>query len=113
MSTTTFSQNFAISGLETLTINVTTPGLLTLSGKIQSPRLSQTDATDPNYSAYPSAVVTTIQQNSSTIFTSKAGADGFSIPVSLAAGDTLTVALSSATAEDAVLNAVKAVVSLG
>jgi hypothetical protein len=108
-----YSQRFAISGLETLTINVEVAGLYTLAGKIQSPRLSQTDATDPNYSGYPSAVVTTIQQNSSTIFTSKAGADGFSIKVSCAVGDVITVALTSSAAEDEVLNAVRCVVSLG
>jgi hypothetical protein len=109
----TYSQNFAISGLETLTIVMPVAGNFTLSGKIKLPRLSQTDPSDPNFLNYPSAVVTTIKQNGGTIFTSIPGADGFSIPILAALKDSFTVQLSSATAEDSVLNAVSAVVSLG
>jgi hypothetical protein len=112
----TYSQNFAISGLETLTVVVPLAGTYTLSGKLKLPRLSQTDPSDPNYLNYPSAVVTTIKQNGSTIFTSTAGSDGFSIPILAAAADSFTVALSSSGAagtEDQVLNAVSAVVSIG
>ena len=108
-----FSQNYAISGLETLTAVVPLGGLYTLSGKIRLPRLSQTDATDPNYASYPSAVVATIKQNGTTIFTTNAGADGFTIPINAVAGDSFTVALTSSTAEDEILNAVAAVVSIG
>jgi hypothetical protein len=105
-----YSQNFAISGLETLTIVMPVAGNFTLSGKIKLPRLSQSDQTDPNFLNYPSQVV---KQNGSTIFTSKAGSDGFSIPVLYALKDVFTVQLSSAAAEDNVLNAVSAVVSIG
>ena len=108
-----YSQNFAISGLETLTIVMPVAGNFTLSGKIDLPRLSQTDPSDPNYLSYPSAVVATIKQNGSTIFTGSAGSDGFSLPILAAAADTFTVALSSSAAEDKVLNAVGAVVSIG
>lgn len=108
-----YSQNFTISGLETLTVVMPVAGNFTLSGKISLPRLSQTDPTDPNYLAYPSDVVATIKQNGSTIFTSTAGSDGFSIPILAALKDSFTVQLSSAAAEDNVLNAVSAVVSLG
>ena len=108
-----YSQNFAISGLETLTIVMPVAGNFTLSGKIKLPRLSQTDPSDPNFLNYPSAVVATIKQNGTTIFTTSAGSDGFSIPVSAALSDSFTVALSSSAAEDEVLNAVSAVVSLG
>jgi hypothetical protein len=108
-----YSQNFAISGLETLTIVMPLAINCVLKGKIKLPRLSQTDPTDPNYLSYPSAVVATIKQNGTTIFTSTAGSDGFYVPISAAAQDTFTVALSSAAAEDNVLNAVSAVVSLG
>jgi hypothetical protein len=108
-----FSQQFAISGLETLTVVVPIAGLFTLSGKIKLPRLSQTDPTDPNFLTYPSAVVATIKQNGTTIFTTKAGSDGFSIPLSAAAKDSITVALTSSSAQDEILNAVSAVVSLG
>ena len=108
-----YSQNFAISGLETLTIVMPVAGNSVLSGKIKLPRLSQSDPSDPNFLNYPSAVVATIKQNGSTIFTTAAGSDGFSIPVLYALNDTFTVQLSSAAAEDAVLNAVSAVVSIG
>lgn len=108
-----YSQNFAISGLETLTVVMPVAGNFTLSGKIKLPRLSQTDPTDPNYLTYPSSVVTTIKKNGSTIFTSSTGSDGFSVPILAAVNDSYTVQLSSGAAEDAVLNAVSAVVSLG
>lgn len=108
-----YSKNFSISGLETLTVVLPVAGQFTLSGKLKLPRLSQTDPTDPNYSYYPSAVVATIKQNGSTIFTSMAGSDGFSIPISAASQDTFTVQLSSSEAQDEVLNAVSAVISIG
>ena len=108
-----FSQNFSISGLETLTIVVPVAGLYTLKGKIKLPRLSQTDPTDPNFLSYPSLVVATVKQNGTTIYTSNAGSDGFSVVVSAALKDSLTVQLSSSAPQDAVLNAVSAVVSLG
>lgn len=108
-----YNQNFAISGLETLTVVMPVAGNFQLSGKIKLPRLSQTDPTDPNFITYPSDVVTTIKQNGSTIFTSIAGADGFAIPILAALKDSFTVALSSSAAEDEVLNSVGAVVSIG
>lgn len=108
-----YSQNFAISGLETLTVVVPVAGDYTLSGKIKIPKLSQTDPTDANYLSYPSAVVATIKQNGTTIFTTSAGADGFSIPLVAALKDSITVALSSSSAQDEILNAVSAVISLG
>ena|ERR1700678_2878416 len=108
-----FSQNFSIGGLETLTVVMPLAGAFTLSGKIKLPRLSQTDPSDPDYLDYPSTVVTTIKQNGTTIFTSKAGADGFSLPILAALSDSFTVALTSSSAQDEVLNAVSAVVSIG
>lgn len=102
-----FSTNQTVSGLETLTFYVPTGqgGAYTLSGHLQTPNMSAGDST--------SAVVTTIGQNGSTIFTSTAGAQGFSVPVLAAAGDYFTVALSSSTATDEVLNNLRATVSLG
>lgn len=107
------SQNFAISGLETLTIVMPLAGQFMLSGKLSLPRLSQDDPTDPNFLNQPSLVVATIKQNGTTIFTTIAGADGFSIPIQAALKDSFTVALSSSNAADEVLNAVKAAISLG
>ncbi len=108
-----YSQNFAISGLETLTIVIPVAGNYTLSGKIKIPRLSQSDPTDPNFLSYPSQVVCTIKKNGTTLFTTMAGSDGFSLPIQAALSDSFTVALSSSAAEDTVLNSVSAVISLG
>jgi hypothetical protein len=57
-----------------------------------------------------SAVVVTVAQNASTIYTGLAGAEGFRVNFLAAGGDAMTVAFSSAAAIDQPLNAVKAVV---
>ena len=44
-----FSQNFAISGLETLTVVMPVAGLFQLSAMIKLPRLASSDPTDPNF----------------------------------------------------------------
>lgn len=108
-----YSQSFAISGLETLTVVVPIAGLFKLEGKIKLPRLAQTDPSDPDYLDYPSSVVATIKQNGSTLMTTSAGSDGFSLPILCAASDSITVQLSSSNTADEVPNAVSAVVSLG
>jgi hypothetical protein len=100
-----FSQNYTIAGLETAAFYVPLAGLYTLSGKINLPAARDT--------GIASNVVTTVKQNSTTIFTSTAGAPGFSIPFNAAAGDEVQVILSSSTPEDEVLNAVNATISLG
>ena len=108
-----FSKNFSISGLETLTVVMPLAGQFQLSGKIQMPRLSQMDPSDPQFLNLPSSVVVTINQNGSPIFTSTAGDSGFSIPIKVALKDVITVVLSSGNAADAVLNSIKCVVSIG
>ena len=108
-----FNQKFSISGLETLTVVMPLAGQFQLEGKIKLPRLSQSDPTDPNFLSYPSAVVATIRKNGSAIFTTTAGSDGFSIPISVALSDSITVQLTSSSPQDMVLDAVSAVVSIG
>ena len=100
-----FSQNYTVAGLETLTIPMGTAGNYTLSGKLTLPNTTA--------SGSASTVVTTIKQNGSTIFTTLSGASGFSIPLQAASGDSITVALTSSTASDEVLNAVRCDVSIG
>ena len=102
----TFTQNYTIAGLETATFYVTSAGIYTLSAKISLPQPSQGAAT-------PSTVQTVVKQNSTTLLTTTAGASGFSLVVNAAAGDEIQVILSSSTAQDEVLNAVKAVISMG
>ena len=108
-----YSSKHAISGLQTLTIVMPLAGQFKMEGKFKLPRLSQTDQTDPNVLVYPSAVVATIKNNGSTIFTTLAGQDGFSIPVQVALQDSVTVQLTSSNAADNVINAVSAVISIG
>ena len=97
---------YNISGLETLTIAYSDASALRhLDGKISLPRPSQ-GATNA------SQVVATIKQNGTTIFTTTAGADGFNLPIYATQGDSITVALTSSEAEDEVLNAVNAVVTI-
>jgi len=98
---------YSISGLETLTITPSSNqiGLRHLDAKISIPRPSQGAAT-------PSQVVATVKQNGTTLATSTAGSDGITTAIVVSAGDSITVQLTSSQAEDQVLNAVKAVVTL-
>lgn len=59
-----------------------------------------------------SSVVTVVKQNSSTIFTSNAGARGFSTAVTASAGDVITINLYSSTAQDQQLNSCQATISI-
>ena len=71
---------------------------------------------DSNFANYPSDVVATVKQNGTTVFTTVAGADGFSIPMNVAASDSWTVALSSTQSTgqpDQILNNIRAVISVG
>ena len=99
--------NFSVTGVSnTETFYSPLAGLFTLQGHIDVPNGSGGSATS-------STVVATIKQNGTTIATTTAGADGFSIPVFAAAGDTFTVTLTSSTASDEVVNAVRCTGSMG
>ena len=100
-----FNQNFTSTGLNTTTFSVPTAGVYPMSGKIQLPTVIGGGGA--------SAVVATITQNSSTIYTGPAGAEGFGLTVNCAAGDVIAVALTSAADPDQGLNAVKAVIAFG
>jgi hypothetical protein len=95
---------YSLAGIETLTISVDTAGARRIEGKIALPRPSQGAAS-------ASQIVATIKQNGTTLLTTTPGSDGFSLPLLVAIGDSITVQLTSSQAEDEVLNAVNAVVS--
>ncbi len=100
-----FNQNVTLVGLSSLNTVITAAGSYTCAGKISVPQIS-TGST-------PSAVVATVFQNSSPIYTGIAGAEGFSVPIVCAAGDVIGVAFTSSNSVDAALNAVKSVISIG
>jgi hypothetical protein len=60
-----------------------------------------------------SQAVTTITQNSTTVYTGLAGAEGFKTVINAAALDTVTVAVTSSATPDLGLNVVKTAVSIG
>lgn len=100
-----FSQNYELGGLTSNTTSVPLAGTYLVQGKLSLPTLVG--------GAGASAVVTTISQNGSPVYTGPAGAEGFTTTLNVAASDTILVALTSAAAPDNVPNAVKATVSIG
>jgi hypothetical protein len=100
----------SLNGLQTTTI-FTAPaaGVFFLNGQLSLPQLT----TDGGVGA--SAVVATVKQNSSTIYTGIAGASGFQInQIVCAVGDVIAVQLSSSAAVDtANNNAVRGQVAWG
>jgi hypothetical protein len=98
-----FNQNFTSVGLNTNTFAPMGAGAVTISGKLTVPQLTD----DGNLGA--SQVVVTVLQNSTTIYTGPAGAEGFRCSANAALTDTFSVTLSSSASIDQGLNAVKMV----
>jgi hypothetical protein len=99
------SKTVMFNGLGTLTINISTAGNYTFSGKISLPTLG-TGATAN------SQVVTTIKQNGTTRYTGTAGAEGFYLsPLTCAANDAITIIFSSSAAVDQQSNSIQATVT--
>ena len=91
-----FNGQISVNGLQTFTI-FTAPaaGVYFVNGQLTLPQLVTSGG------AGASAVVATVKQNSSTIYTGAAGASGFQIPqITCASGDVISVVLSSAVAID-------------
>lgn len=100
-----FAQNLVFTGLGTIAITVPNAGAYFLDAKISLPTLSNGGGV--------SAVVAVIKVNASTILTGVAGATGIKADFTCAAGDSVSLILSSAAAADQVLNAVKTTIALG
>lgn len=103
-----FSQNASIVGLNSYAITLPTAGAYFIEGKIQCPQISTGSAAN-------SEVVATIVNGTGpvTLYTGTAGAEGFYVNVSAAAGDVITTTLSSSADIDAPLNAIKCELSIG
>src|ERR1017187_4895438 len=101
----TISGTVSFSGLNTTAI-FTAPaaGTYFVNGQLTLPQIST--------GASPSAVVSLVKKNGSTIYTGTAGNAGFQVTqIVLAAGDAITTVLSSAAAPDQGLNVIKGEVS--
>lgn len=100
-----FSQNAALGGLGTYTVVIPNAGPYIVKGKLTLPTIVG------GASANSSCVVTVVQ-NSTTIYTGNAGAEGFSTTFLGAAGDSIAITTSSAASVDQPLNAIKMVVGI-
>lgn len=101
------NKKMVISGLQSQTTSVTNAGNYTIKASLTLPTIGQGDPAD-------SQCITTVTQNSSLIYTGLAGSRGFQLlNVPCAAGDTITVAMSSSAAVDQGLNVVKCTVAIG
>ena len=98
--------NSVVAGLETNNIPIQTAGIYNMIAKLQLPTISEGQGSD-------SQVVVTVQQNSSTVYTTSPGQEGFSLFLRCAAGDLLSVALSSSAPVDQPLNLIKCTVAVG
>lgn len=92
-----------LAGLNSLSIPVLTTGPHVLSATLSAPQLSQG-------ASAPSQVVVTVVQNSTTIFTSTAGQEGFKVDLLGTVGDVLHVTASSSAVVDQGPNTIKAVI---
>ena len=100
-----FNMNSTVGGLVSVTTSIPQAGTYPLTGKLSLPTIVDGGG--------PSAVVVTLSQNGTPFYTGPAGAEGFSATASCAANDTLTVAMTSANANDALPNMVKTTISIG
>ncbi len=103
---TQYNQNLTFAGLGTLSITVPLAGAYFFKGSISLPTLAKGDIS-------PSALVVTVNQNGSPIYTGQAGAEGFYVTASCAANDVMAMVFSSAATVDQGLNVIKSVISVG
>ena len=104
MAQTQFNQNVEFQGIVDTAIGIPVAGLVTVDVKCTIPTLVSGGGV--------SALIITIKQNSSTIYTGTAGNQGAWVQFTAAAGDVLHVITSSANAVDSALNAVKGVIAV-
>lgn len=101
------AQQMVISGLTTVTNGIQATGTYNITASLTLPNQQEGASAD-------SQVVCTVKQNGSTIYTSTAGSTGWQIlSLPCTAGDSISVALTSAAAVDQGLNTVKCTVAIG
>lgn len=100
-----FYQNLTSSGLTTVSFVVPDAGPLFVKGKVSIPTISNGGGV--------SALVVTIKQNGTAVYTGLAGSEGFYADFAVAAMDTISVVFSSAAAADQGSNVIKSTISIG
>jgi hypothetical protein len=113
-----FTATNSLNGLQTTTLfQAPTAGVYFVNGQLSLPILRDAPSnvgaliTTPPLSG--SQVVATVKDGVTTVYTGLPGATGFQTNLTCAAGDVVTVTLSSSYAPDTELNAVKGVVASG
>ncbi len=99
------AQNLAFAGLGTVTVTSGIAGPYFVEGKLALPTLTNGGG--------ESECLVTIVQNSSTVYTGTAGADGFKTELLCTANEDIAITLSSSASADQGLNAIKSVISFG
>ncbi len=100
-----FNQNLNTAGLNTITLVAPVAGSFFFDIKISCPQL----VTD----GLASQVVCTLTQNSTTVYTGHAGAEGAHVDLSCALGDTIVITFTSSAAVDQGLNVIKSTIAWG
>lgn len=100
-----FNQNIESTGLNNVSTTVPYAGPYFVKGKFTIPTLVGGSGA--------SSLVVTVNQNGSPVYSGPVGAEGFYKDISCAAYDVIAIVLSSSAPVDAVLNAVKAIYSIG
>lgn len=94
------------TGLGTFVVfTAQTTDLYQIIGTLTVPSISKGDGTN-------SQVVVVIKQNSSTIYTGSAGAEGFAIAAQLTATDVVSIVLTSSASVDQPINTVKTTLTI-
>ncbi len=88
------------TGLNTIVVGVPTADSYVLTGTLTLPNIQSGASSD-------SQVVVTVLQNSSTMYTGLAGARGFRVPITAAANDLISIALSSSASIDQGSNVIR------
>lgn len=113
-----FTATNSLNGLQTTTLfSAPAAGVYFVNGQLTLPVLRDAPNNVGALISTPeiggSQVVATVKNGASTVYTGVAGASGFQTNLTCAAGDIVTVVLSSSAAIDSVRNAVKGVVGSG
>jgi hypothetical protein len=113
-----FTATNSLCGLQTTTLfQAPTAGVYFVNGQLSLPVLRDAPSNVGALVTTPpltgSQVVAVVKDGSTTVYTGAAGATGFQTNLTCAAGDVVSVTLSSSYGPDQVANAVKGVVASG
>ena len=110
------NNNFSISGLTSGLAIVSNAGYYQLKAEILLPMVSSDAGWSVSQPTPPAAalsqVVAVVSQNGSPIYTSTAGVNEFQTNLTAAAGDIISVALSSSAPVDQPANTIRATISI-